>query len=626
MSQSASAKAKQIPQRKEKETRLSPPKQSSTHESGHDTRLSRQRTAPAAETREVFQPSYDEARQHLSKNGLLEITEACVPQTMATALKMLTATSTNLPADAEKAIICLSEVIEKMATQCTECPKAKALPDQIKEACLSMHKGLTEQIAEMERNLSTKLAGQVDIHSATGKIDEAIAKLDKATTEVEAKLTEVSGTASQIASKANSYKEALLRNPTPGPARSQETDMARVANEAADKLERQVLFEVDADELLSQSDVAVREKANQAINLVTSPAKPEDAFIMDINRVRKGALVIKMSSKEAANWLRHPEVTPVFTANFLTGAVVKPRQFPLIVPRIPLTFEPEDGEHLREVEESNDLPKDVIAKAKWIKPEFRRKMDQTVAHATFMLNDVNVANRCIRDGILICGVKVYPAKQKRQPIQCMKCRGWGHYANVCHRTKDICGTCGGEHRSSDCDGNWGNYCVSCKSTTHASWDRNCPEFAKRCAWYDRMHPENTLKFFPTDSSWTHEVRPEKIPFEDRFPTRFAVGSLPPPNRNGRGLPTRPIEKQPKHPKGKGKDKGKGKVLPGQTTIEDFLASRRPGKQNWSQGQSSSQPAAEIDAREEGEVSELFHSIVDEQPDFTETASAISSAC
>jgi hypothetical protein len=141
-----------------------------------------------------------------------------------------------------------------------------------------------------------------------------------------------------------------------------------------------------------------------------------------------------------------------------------------------------------------------------------------------------------------------------------------------------------------------------------------------------MHPENTLKFFPTDSSWTHEVRPKKIPFEDRFPTRFAVGSLPPPNRNGRGLPTRPIEKQPKRPKGKGKDKGKGKALPGQTTIEDFLASRRPGSQNRSQGQSSSQPAAEIDAREEGEVSELFHSIVDEQPDFTETASAISSAC
>jgi hypothetical protein len=140
MSQGASAKVKQILQRKEKETRPSPPKQSSNH----DTRLSRQRTAPAAEAREVFQPSYDEARQHLSKNGLLEITEACDPQTMATALKMLAATSANLPADAEKAIICLSEVIEKMAIQCTECPKAKALPDQIKEACLSMHKGLTE--------------------------------------------------------------------------------------------------------------------------------------------------------------------------------------------------------------------------------------------------------------------------------------------------------------------------------------------------------------------------------------------------------------------------------------------------------------------------------------------------
>lgn len=618
MSQGASAKAKQILQRKEKDTRPGPPSQLM-----HDTRLSRQRATTPAGSRETFQTSYDEARQHLSKAGLLETTEPCNPQTMSIALKMLAASTTKIPTDVEKAINCLSEVIEKMDTQCTECPKVRALPDQIKEACLSMHKGLTEQITEMERNLSTKLAGQIDIHAATGKIDEAIEKLGKATTEVEAKLTEVSGTASQIVNKANTYKEALLSNPAPGPARSLESDMTRVASEAADKLERQVLFEVDGDELLAQSDVAVREKANQAIKQATSPAMLEGAFIVDIIRVRRGALVIKMSSKEAADWLRHPEITPIFTANFLTGAVVKPRQYPLIVPRIPITFEPEDSEHLREVEETNDLPKDFIAKAKWIKPEYRRKMDQTVAHATFMLNDVNAANRCIKDGLLICGVKVYPVRQKRQPIQCMKCRGWGHFANVCHHTKDVCGTCGGEHRSSDCDGNWGNYCVSCKSTTHASWDRNCPEFAKRCAWYDRKHPDNTLKFFPTDSPWTHEVRPEKIPFEDRFPARFAVGSLPPPNRNGRGLPTRPIESQPKHPKGKGK--GKGKALPGQTTIEDFLESRL--SQNRNRGQSSSQRTqlrAESEVREEGEVSELFHSI--EQSDFAETASAISSAC
>ena len=328
MSQSALAKAKQILQRKEKDTRPGPPSQLM-----HDTRLSRQRATTPAGSREIFQTSYDEARQHLSKAGLLETTEPCNPQTVSIALKMLAASTTKMPADVEKAINCLSEVVEKMGTQCTECPKVRALPDQIKEACLSMHKGLTEQITEMERNLSTKLAGQIDIHAATGKIDEAIEKLGKTTTEVEAKLMEVSGTASQIVSKANTYKEALLSNPVLGPARSMESDMTRVASEATNKLERQVLFKVNGDESLAQSDVAVREKANQAIKQATSPTMLEGAFIVDINRIRKGALVIKMSSKEAAEWLRHPEITPIFTANFLTGAVVKPRQYPLIVPR-----------------------------------------------------------------------------------------------------------------------------------------------------------------------------------------------------------------------------------------------------------------------------------------------------
>lgn len=384
MPQNASAKAKQPVQRKEKEPRLGPSSQSS-----HDTRLSRKTTPPAIGAREEFQTNYDEARQHLSKAGLLEAAEPCNPQTIATALRMLAAGSLKTMADIEKAITCLSEVVEKMETQCTECPKVKALPDQLKDACLSMQKGLTEQITDMERNLVAKLAGQVDIHAATGKIDEAIAKLGKATTEVEAKLTEVSGTASQIVSKANTYKEALLKNPMPGQPPSAESDLARVASEAADKMERQVLFEIAGDELLAHSDVAIREKANQAIKQVTTPAMPEGAFIVEINKVRKGAIVIKMSSKDAANWLKHPDVTPTFTANFIAGAVIKPRQYSLIVPRIPLTFDPEDEGHLREIEEGNDLPKSVIAKAKWIKPEFRRKMDQRVAHATFTLNDVN---------------------------------------------------------------------------------------------------------------------------------------------------------------------------------------------------------------------------------------------
>jgi len=39
--------------------------------------------------------------------------------------------------------------------------------------------------------------------------------------------------------------------------------------------------------------------------------------------------------------------------------------------------------------------------------------------------------------------------------------------------------------------------------------------------------------------------PQKIPFEDKFPARYSVGSLPLPSHTTRQLPTHPIEKKNK---------------------------------------------------------------------------------
>lgn len=89
-----------------------------------------------------------------------------------------------------------------------------------------------------------------------------------------------------------------------------------------------------------------------------------------------------------------------------------------------------------------------------------------------------------------------------------------------------------------------------------------------------------------------------------------VGSLPPQNRNGRELPTRLIEKQPKKPrhKGKGKDKGKGKMPASQTTLDSFM--------EIAGSQSQIRVASEVtDDRDESEVSHHYM-----QPDCTDTES------
>ena len=42
--------------------------------------------------------------------------------------------------------------------------------------------------------------------------------------------------------------------------------------------------------------------------------------------------------------------------------------------------------------------------------------------------------------------------------------------------------------------------------------------------FDKIHPENTLMYFPTVECLTLTARPERVPLEDRFPSRYTVRS------------------------------------------------------------------------------------------------------
>jgi hypothetical protein len=206
-------------------------------------------------------------------------------------------------------------------------------------------------------------------------------------------------------------------------------------------------------------------------------------------------------------WLRDPDVKSKFLAGIAQDAAISGRTFPILVPRIPITFNPADENHLREVEEANEIPAGTIERARWIKPEYRRTIGQRAAHAIFTLKDITEANRCIRDGMKVCGIRIRPNRLKHEPLQCMKCRKWGHFANACSAEKDTCGTCGGDHRSNECDRKGKTFCVSCRSDEHASWDRGCPEFQRRCDQYDENYPENNLTYFPTVEEWTLTPNP-----------------------------------------------------------------------------------------------------------------------
>ena len=169
---------------------------------------------------------------------------------------------------------------------------------------------------------------------------------------------------------------------------------------------------------------------------------------------------------------------------------------------------------------------------------------------------------------MICGTRVQPSQLKHEPMQCMKCRRWGHFAGSCIAPKDTYGTCRGEHRTNKCSRREKLFCVSCKSNEHASWDRECPEFCRRCDQFDENYPENNLPYFPTEEDWTLIQRPSKIQRADKFPTRYAATPL---QQQGQ-----PYRTHASNPQGKQR-KQKGVKVPGnQSTMDRFIA---PGSQH-----------------------------------------------
>ena len=260
---------------------------------------------------------------------------------------------------------------------------------------------------------------------------------------------------------------------------------------------------------------------------------------------------MQLQTKEAADWLWEPSNEAAFIKELGTEAHIKGRVYPILIPRVPLSFDPENEENLWEVESTNDLPPKTISKVWWIKPAYWRHPRQQYAYVTFSLSTAAEANRLIRDGMFICSRRAFSQRLKYEPRQCMKCHKWGHYANDCQATINTCRTCGGDHMTRDCKTIGKRYCISCHTEDHASWDRTCPEFLRKSAHFNELHLENALTYFLTAETWTQRARPDRILLENRFPAKSA-GGIPcnqqkARSRTAQGAMSKHTETQPEMP-------------------------------------------------------------------------------
>jgi hypothetical protein len=191
----------------------------------------------------------------------------------------------------------------------------------------------------------------------------------------------------------------------------------------ADSLERkvkQILVDIHSADLEGKSLTDIRDRVNAVIEGISDAHEcPEKVEVITFSNMRNKAILLQLNSKQAANWLRDPANETVFTGKFTKDSYFVDRNYSIIVPRTPITFEPKNVKHLHEIEEVNNLDLNSIWKARWIKPVARRRNGQTHAYAVLTITSPEVANQLIRGGVTICGMNSLPIKLKHEPLQCL---------------------------------------------------------------------------------------------------------------------------------------------------------------------------------------------------------------
>lgn len=525
------------------------PAQPSASPSPGEPNKVRTRSANDVQTQGKTQTDYVEARKFLNGVHLLVEGAPCTTQSLICVLLLLAKTC-KMPENVAKAISHIAELLQQVEHQRNKGESVKSIQEIVKELQSNLSAEMDSKLNELEKKLTLPSLAQKQLESTAKELGLAAESIKVSTSDIGKTIAQATDTNSQLANAATDYRDALLKsNEDQTRTRSQDNPTHTHADPRilrdVERKARQILIDTTDPRITEASLAEIKEKVSNAIKSIADPSQPKEVSVTEVIKLRKGGFTVIFKDKETVNWLQDADLASKFTTAIATDASITKRVFPILAPRVQLTFDPSVDRHLREIEECNNLPFGTIEKARWIKPENRRAPGQMAAHAILTITDIDIANACIRDGITICGLRIRPSRLKHEPMQCMKCRRWGHFASACLATADLCGTCGGDHRTNACNNRDKKYCVSCKANDHASWDRECPVFRRRCDQFDENFPENNLPYFPTGEEWTLAPRPSKIQRADKFPARYTVNPLQPPEQTNRAQVNKPQGKQRK---------------------------------------------------------------------------------
>jgi len=183
----------------------------------------------------------------------------------------------------------------------------------------------------------------------------------------------------------------------------------------------------------------------------------------------------------------------------------------VLVENVPISFVPENRYALADIEKKAGLKPGSIAKARYIKPESRRRQGQRTAHTVSTFKTKEDANQAIKFGLSVESKKVYGRNLIQEPTRCLKCHllEGTHIAAECPQEQDICGSCGGPHRTSACSITDPNeyHCKNCDVKGHAAWSRDCPTFKKKWETHRARNKDAKYRFYLTEDPLTWEALP-----------------------------------------------------------------------------------------------------------------------
>lgn len=458
----------------------------------------------------------------IAKTAAEQLASELVPQLTAQLKETLSSHTTDLQATTARLAASIQQIDTNLAPTM--------------EAAERMHKLLKDEREEKE----------ADARIAADRIEEAVNELQSSVDDYRTSLKSLAPSLTTTQDRINHLSAQLLSPPqqTNPPTPSQPSYSSIVASHLPPSVDkavgraairaREILLEPQPDNTLfppntPNPDIAKKLKAALAA-IRTESTPPGD--IRSVASLRNGGVVIELESERLALWLGSAEGRALLEGQFDSAVLFRNRTFPLVLEYLPIHMQLEQPEFLRKIEQENHLPSDVLVSIRWIKPPLRRSQAQRKAFALLQVSTASCANDILRDGICIDSERFAVRKDKKEPTRCAKCQRYGHIARNCNALVDTCGTCSGEHRTTQCTAYRTTRCVNCKSSSHTSWGRNCPEFIRRSDLLNEKYPENRMPYFPTELAWTHAIQPPPPP-KPYSPSLSPPSSTPSPARRSK---------------------------------------------------------------------------------------------